>query len=470
MSDIKLYIESLFTFNKLEVKKERIHLFNAFVEKELSINAVKIIKENQTLLMEKWKVELRIRDIIDKQIVIPNGTVGKPYQSHIDFSKLGCDDLVRTEFEGLEAYGLNYDNQTETIQGIPTQSGDFKVYMKFRTKAELESSELNIKPISLVVNADPKSLWQDIPSVDKKDNFWKPDRASAFEKLGEKNILVASTRGRSHANVGSFRDDDFAFKNFNENGWSVVCVADGAGSATLARKGSEIACDGIIKYFSENFKGEVLTEVDLLISNYNTNDNEAIQKDLNTFIYKNLGNAALYVHKQLEEFANKSECSIKDLNTTLIFSLFKKYDSGYAILTFGVGDCPIGLLNKDQSEIKLMNWLDVGEFGGGTRFITMPEIFTNEKFSTRFGFKLIDDFSFLIMMTDGIYDAKFVVEANLEKIEKWEEFLDDLQGNNEENIKVNLVPDNKEITSQLSAWMDFWSPGNHDDRTLAIIF
>ena len=42
-----------------------------------------------------------------------------------------------------------------------------------------------------------------------------------------------------------------------------------------------------------------------------------------------------------------------------------------------------------------MNWLDVGEVGGGTRFITMPEIFANEKFITRFGFKIIDDFSWI---------------------------------------------------------------------------
>jgi hypothetical protein len=117
-----------------------------------------------------------------------------------------------------------------------------------------------------------------------------------------------------------------------------------------------------------------------------------------------------------------------------------------------------------------MNWLDVGEFGGGTRFITMPEIFTSDKFSTRFGFKIIDDFSYLMLMTDGIYDAKFVVEANLEKIEKWKEFIQDLKGNNEDNSKVNFEESNTEIANQLSNWMDFWSPGNHDDRTLAIVF
>jgi hypothetical protein len=73
-------------------------------------------------------------------------------------------------------------------------------------------------------------------------------------------------------------------------------------------------------------------------------------------------------------------------------------------------------------------------------------------------------------MTDGIYDPKFVVEANLEKVEKWKEFADDLNGDNEMCIKVNLDPANKDIEKQLSDWMDFWSPGNHDDRTLAIIF
>jgi hypothetical protein len=161
---------------------------------------------------------------------------------------------------------------------------------------------------------------------------------------------------------------------------------------------------------------------------------------------------------------------LKDLSSTLIFTLFKKYDIGYAMLSFGVGDCPMAVLNKDVSEVTLLNWIDVGEFGGGTRFITMPEIFQSDKFATRFGFKLFKDFSNLILMSDGIYDPKFVVEANLPNIKKWQEFLADLNGKNDDGIKVELRKDNKEITDQFSKWMDFWSPGNHDDRTLAIVF
>lgn len=452
------------------VLKNRTQLFEAFIQDETTINAVKLIQETQKIMIDKWKIKSTIQDIIDKHLIVPNAMVDKPYLVNLDFVKLGMNDIIYSEFENLENYGLKYDNETETIQGNPTQSGDFKIKMKFRVSGEPDTSELNEKWVSLIINANPKSLWKDIPSTKSENNYWKEDNAQDFQRLGEKHIVVASKRGRSHANVGSFRDDDFAFKNFPETGWNVVCVADGAGSATLARQGSKIACDGIIDYFTENLTPESFTEFDNLVQEHSLGTGEDTQKKLNVFVYNKLGSAAFYVHQKLADFALKSETNIKDFHSTLIFVLFKKYEFGYAILSFGVGDCPIGLLNVDLTEIKLMNWLDVGEYGGGTRFITMPEIFSSDKFGTRFGFKLIDDFAYLMLMTDGIYDPKFVVEANLEKIEKWQEFLADLGGNNEEKITVAFKPENTEIASQLSAWMDFWSPGNHDDRTLAVIF
>jgi hypothetical protein len=207
-----------------------------------------------------------------------------------------------------------------------------------------------------------------------------------------------------------------------------------------------------------------------LVKQFKSNTGEDTAAKINRFVYNNLGKAVFQVHKKLEEFAVTNKLPLKDLNTTLIFTLIKKYKEGYAFLSFGVGDCPIAILNKDKSEVILMNWLDVGEFGGGTMFITMPEIFRNEKFATRFGFKLIDDFSYLMMMSDGIYDPKFVVETALADIKKWQEFLADLGGKNEDGVEVVLDKNNPDIVEQFSRWMDFWSPGNHDDRTLAIVF
>jgi serine/threonine protein phosphatase PrpC len=269
--------------------------------------------------------------------------------------------------------------------------------------------------------------------------------------------------------VGSCREDDFAFEDL-DNGWSIIVVADGAGSAKLSRKGSQIACYEAIEFFKEPASGESMKEFDDLIQQYKSNTGEDTQKKLNRFVYNNLGKAAFQVHKKLESFAKQENVLLKDLSTTLIFTLFKKYDIGYALVSFGVGDCPIAVLNKGITEVTLMNWIDVGEFGGGTRFITMPEIFQSEKFATRFGFRLVDDFSYLIMMSDGVYDPKFVVESNLSNIKKWKEFLSDLDGKNEEGIKVELNASNPNITKQFEEWINFWSIGNHDDRTLAIVF
>jgi len=193
------------------------------------------------------------------------------------------------------------------------------------------------------------------------------------------------------------------------------------------------------------------------------------QKELTRFVYDNLGKAAFTVFKKLEEFAASTGALLKDFHSTLIFVLLKKYEFGEVIMSFGVGDCPIALINKDFSAVTLLNRLDVGEFSGGTRFITMQEIFKSDTFATRFGFKLVPDFSYLMLMTDGIYDPKFEVEANLEKLDAWKALVADLEGNNEDKVNVHLDAHTPEVAQELSAWMDFWSPGNHDDRTLMII-
>jgi serine/threonine protein phosphatase PrpC len=469
MQEIRKYIETFLSHHNFKITESKMKLFSDFIAEESNINAVRIIQENQKKMLDKWSLKNRVHDIVEQTISLPNATVNKKYESKIDFIKLGWNDIVFFEFSELEQTGLVFDHTNEIIFGKPIISGDLKIKLLFRIDGEAEDSILNEKQITLIINPDPKSLWKNIKS-DTHDPFWKEDEVTVAAKFLDKTIVVSSKRGRSHANVGSFRDDDFAFKNFEDTGWSILAVSDGAGSASLSRQGSKIACETTISYFEKKFTKLFLNEFDeTLLLHYN-NPSDETSKRISLFVYENLSKAAWYVHKQLEEFATQNGSALKDFHTTLIFTLVKKYSFGYAILSFSVGDCPIGLLNKDQTEVKLMNWLDVGEFGGGTRFITMPEIFQSDKFSTRFGFKFIDDFSYLFLMTDGVYDPKFVVEANLEKVEKWNEFVEDLKGKNEDNISVDFKAENSEIKDQLSNWIDFWNPGNHDDRTLAIIF
>ncbi len=468
MTDVKGFVTRLFKLENLVIAPGKAAAFETFIHKKENAAVVNSIIQQTNALMANWKLEERVAEIAGQPVRVLNGAVGKPYETQFDFGKLKWKDISAFEFEGLSEIGLAYDADSRQITGTPMQSGDFGVVFKFRLEGEADDAPFHQKTIMFIINPDPKSLWKNIDS-DPDDPYRKDNNVTLFEPLGDRHILVSSRRGRSHANIGSFREDDFAFGELPD-GWNIVVVADGAGSAKLARKGSALACESVIAYFSEAGVAANLQSFDELLEQHLKNPDAGAQKNITHFVYNYLGKGVVKVHNTLQEFAKENGITLKDLSSTLIFTLHKKYETGYAFLSFGVGDCPIAVISKDITEVTLMNWLDVGEFGGGTRFITMPEIFKNEKFSTRFSFKFIEDFSYLVLMSDGIYDPKFVVESNLANIKKWQEFFEDLKGNNDESIAVDLNPANDQIKEQFSRWMDFWSPGNHDDRTLAIVF
>jgi len=390
--------------------------------------------------------------------------------------KLNMDNFPNINIESLsklDEIGLTFYKDELKILGIPTIAGNFEIEISFSNIND-SNSTIDKKYVTFIVNADPKDLWKSIPS-DSAALYYKNDENSFSGDFIDKKIVVASKRGRSHAHEGTFRDDDFCVKKlFND--WNIIAVADGAGSAKFARKGSSLSVEYICNYFNSVELLNYFDENVILFNNskQSTEDNNiedlsVIKLEAKKNIIQTLYKGVRELHEELKRFSVDEGIAIKDLNTTLIFTLVKKFDFGYVVLSFGVGDCPINLLSVDNTSVQLLNILDVGEFGGGTRFITMNEIFSNPNMGSRFGINIYEDFSKLILMTDGIYDPKFVTENKLEDIETWQEFLKDLDGNNEENLKVEFDND-IEIEKQLLNWMDFWSKGNHDDRTLAIIY
>ncbi len=201
---------------------------------------------------------------------------------------------------------------------------------------------------------------------------------------------------------------------------------------------------------------------------YTPEDSTKDKDEARRNVIRTLYEGVLFVHTALDKTATDHDLSISDLHATLIFALVKKFSFGYVILSFGVGDCPVNLISTGFSEVQLLNRMDVGEFSGGTRFITMKEIF-NDQMAARFSITCVNDFAYLVLMTDGIYDPKFSTENKLEDRESWKTFFNDLAGHNDDSAKVDFINDTG-IDVQLSLWADFWSRGNHDDRTLAIIY
>jgi hypothetical protein len=463
MSETEQYLRMLLQQQGIVINEHSEPLFHDFVRKEENINKVKSIRGLQVSMTQHWQLIARREEISRIHFAFPNGIVGKPYEAEFNLHTYGLDDVSSYNFSGLEGSGLTYQSETNRIEGIPIISGDILLIFNYSLNGA-ENQEENQKKISIIINPDPKSLWKDLPS-NAEGPYAKPDNTHETTSFLGHTLIASSKRGRSHANKGSFRDDDYAYATLN-NGWGIIAISDGAGSATYSRQGSLLACQAVIDYFTANpIDEEKLLEE--AISAY-PND-KSIKTKLLDIAFQKLSVAAKKAHTTIEDFAASTNTTLADFHATLAFVLVKQFPTGYAFLSFAVGDCPMVLIDQSFEWVKPLNVLDVGEYGGGTRFVTMPDIFNKENFRDRFNFEFTTECPYLVLMTDGIYDPKFEVEANLANPIKWKSFFDDLQGNNEQQINV-LLESETEKGDQLSGWMDFWSPGNHDDRTLIVLF
>ncbi|WP_167023359.1 PP2C family serine/threonine-protein phosphatase [Chryseobacterium sp. Tr-659] len=408
--------------------------------------------------MEQAVIYKEKEEFKDTHWILKNASAKQFYEFSFD---MGDFPNIKIQHIGnLEESGLSFNDNT--ISGIPVTGNMYHLDVWFYHIHDADTIET--KEIQLFVNADPKDLWKNIPS-DKNDIFYKAEEASFKGKFSDKKIVAASKRGRSHAHEGKFREDDFAVNELPSE-WSIISVSDGAGSALAAREGSRLSTVSVNAFFNSK---EILDEIEYHLSKiYTTGSSKEEQYEAEQNIVKYLYEGVLYVYNTLEKAAEENSLSVSDFHSTLIFTLVKRFEFGYVIVSFGVGDCPINLINTDFSQVQLLNKMDVGEFGGGTRFITMKEIFNNEM-TSRFEITCVKDFSRLVLMTDGIYDPKFTTENKLENTESWGSFFNDLAGNNDDQAQVDFNNDT-EIDHQLLTWIDFWSRGNHDDRTLAIIY
>ncbi|AZB18217.1 protein phosphatase 2C domain-containing protein [Chryseobacterium indologenes] len=417
-----------------------------------------LISKIQSKPMEKSVIDRKKEEFKEVYWVLKNANSDQFYEFIFDMEDF--PDIRIKNIDNLKETGLLFEN--DRLSGVPAAANVHHLDIQFFHTADPHTVE--IKKVQLLINANPKDLWKNIPS-DIHDEFYKPDEDSYKGKFSDKRIVVVSKRGRSHAHEGNFREDDFAVRNLPAD-WNIISIADGAGSAKLARKGSEIATESINRFFDST---TILHKIEENIRlHYSTDYSPQVQHEAHQNIIRILYEGVLNTHNTLETWSSEHDFSLSDMNTTLIFALVKKFSFGYVIMSFGVGDCPVNLIDSDFSDVKLLNPMDVGEFSGGTRFITMKEIF-NDQIVSRFEMTRVDDFAYLVLMTDGIYDPKFATENKLEDPESWKAFFNDLNGNNDDRRKVDFTND-KEIAQELLHWGDFWSRGNHDDRTLAIIY
>lgn len=395
----------------------------------------------------------------------PNANMGQPYLFVVVPDRPLTGITVKAVV--LKGTGLSYVEGRNAVEGVPAQAGEFEVEVLYSVDGGATQSSKS----KIVVNADPKSLWKDLPS-DKNDPYWKPDEDSKFvSHAGSAWCLIAgSKRGRSHAQTGKFRDDDFFISSLGADGWQIAIVSDGAGSARYSRRGSAIICKQAGEFLERTLGSESGAKLSAAVEAWQAaglprGEESKQYMMLRNELYTTLGYAAHHALKSIsDECERRKELggSMKDYSSTVLMSIVRRTGQGIFCATFSVGDGAIGVMRKDGTP-EIVCAMDSGEFSGQTRFLS-KETVTQEELLGRLRFIVETEFDRMFLMTDGISDPYFQTDTGLQMKERWKQMVADIES------AGALDRSNAGSAEKLVTWLDFWSKGEHDDRTLAVIF
>jgi serine/threonine protein phosphatase PrpC len=248
---------------------------------------------------------------------------------------------------------------------------------------------------------------------------------------------------------------------FPASSWYSLTVADGAGSAKFSRQGSKIACETVKAQIAEYFSGEG-NQLSRLLTEQSS-DSGAMPSVRNE-LYHLFGKAALQARKAIENEALAIQTTSRDFHTTLITALLHPLGDGrWFVATFSIGDGAAALVSVPGGDPCLLTRPDGGEYAGQTVFLTMNEaLATGEAIMGRIQMAMVPQFDALILVTDGISDPRFDSEAALADPIAWSAFWNDLK------LAIAHADSPETAASAILKWMEFHSPGHHDDRTLIL--
>lgn len=425
-------------------------------------------------------------DSISWDVRLPNAFEKQDYWGEVALPPCDSARFVLTGVTGVDEsqHGLKIevDENKFSITGTPDLSAlrkdgqpapsEFTLTAKYRLEVDGASGGAyeGEKEFKLVIVPSIDTLWRDepvnwdqMPEPRYRNENLAADSAALDGE--EKHIVAASLRGRSHAQDGKPRDDAFQFAT--THGWQVLAASDGAGSACYSREGARLACEKAVAVCREFLDDEQYRNpFEANIKNLSvTPDETEKRKPVGDSLYTLLCHAANQARQAIAQEAGQQGKETRTYAATLLLCIAKHFEFGWFVGSFWVGDGAIALYRRDTTPhtVYLMGEPDEGEYGGQTRFLTMPEVFSDASaLYCRLRFQLVDDFSALFLMTDGVSDPKFETTNNLKNAEKWDALWDELTAAN----ALTNTPDSKQA---LLEWLGFHSAGNHDDRTLLVL-
>lgn len=406
--------------------------------------------------------EVRIATAPVAEIRMPNASVGKPYSETLsNLLRAAGPEITIEQLELPSATGLQFVPETQSVEGTPKSAGEWhQIKVRFRSHADSHNAPgFRTVHLSLIINPDPSTLWQSLPS-DPSGEYAKDDTDCKAVRGRDLLLLAASMRGRSHAHEGTYREDDFGLQYTGNTGWYIVVVADGAGSAKYSRRGSQIACERACTVLFDKLAQP--NDLDTALAKLNLAEHaEDLEKAKK--LSCNLCVAAAYESlSAIQTEASARGASLKDFATTYISVLAKKLKDGWFITSFAIGDGGSGVLVR-AGAVEILTKPDSGAFAGQTLFLTHAHLFRDaQQLLERTHAVFVPDFRLLAAMSDGITDPVFGSDARFADAMAWDEWVTGL------GKVIDLESPDPEMRRELLDSLDFFSPGNHDDRTLVV--
>ena len=380
------------------------------------------------------------------RIPVPNG-------EPLNWDNCRIDDSCNTTDDEM---ALSFNKETSILKLTPSKSGDFTIIFTIESEYRLE--------YSLTVIADPRKLW-DSKEPPEGSLYPKSHRESRILRIGERILAGASIRGRSHARDGTYRDDDFIICKLVD-GWNLMLVADGAGSAKFSREGSRILVETMRDQLMQKLQDDVILADENNKASALIEYSKKINLKDNLLLY-----GAFASYKSINAAAEKNNAHRKDFNTTLISCLFKDFGEKTLLYSFCIGDGAIFAIEVDSGDVTPLNTADSGEFAGQTIFLTTPQVWEdNKSLYGRIKVNVVSKPMGIIGMTDGVSDPLL---PDIEQINDAKHIDLLLKGKDGEDPLDGLIPVLSEMVDKhdakiLEDWLDFYVAGHHDDRTIAL--
>ncbi len=368
---------------------------------------------------EKRSDSHKLQDLIDKADIKKLESSWNSVLSHLKLESKSYENKVMSiptvvvsipKAENV----ISPDSGSKIIEGLQENFGN-DAANKVDVKVPEIKSETN--------KIDPLALWKYFPVPEKPEKH--DEYATLYEETNKMKILGARVRGKKHKHEATNCDDWFEVKR--EGDWTIVAVSDGAGSCKYSRIGAKAACQGAVKYISEELREYTLKERKIwvledfirhndsgeFIGKFAEEDINKVQDILHESIikaYTSIVGEKIRSNDNVE-FKNEINRSleIKDFSATLLvliqtFVMHKGEEYSLA-LSCQIGDGMIVSIDSEY-QLKLLGQAEGGDYSGETEFLT-----SEKKLEKQYLYrKTYYDFSrnkALFVMTDGVADDYF---------------------------------------------------------------